>query len=688
MLNLLRGKSSASVEPAPARQSAGPSTDMEDQKRWKSIVGIPAAIRQSNSSRRSFANFGTPFTIYFGSQTGRTEALANRLHHAATREGLRSTVHDLYKFTPDEFLAQQVVVFVLATYAGGAPTDNAAHFSFWLQHVKAAKLGLKKNKVLQTVHFAVLGCGDATYADHFNEFATYVDRRLDELGGARLLPYRLGDVHGEFERTYREWEAALFGALKPPDSCSIARHSFLTTPAEKLPHGLAPRFAVIYVSIPCAPDFYKRRKESYLPLPAADDFFEPTNLVLDSVAYVLTEPKPPMLHVDFAMHVPPFLYTSADTLLVYPQNPPALVDAVASRLGFNLGNDPWIQLIPPDSFAAAIEATPLLDPFPSPCRLADCLARYYELATVDRALVATLAEYATNETERDRLAHLGDDATAFAATLGDRTLAGTLRLFPSVHVSLHVFLHIVPRMRPRPFTIASSNIVTPTNVHLCISVPPAIVFQDIDRSDGFVGAFIMELATKKTRRMSLTGNEPRNLEVNSRPTLFGTVVPSRVHPSHSTDPLVFVATGAGFAVVRAVLLDRYAEPHGLGRHLVFYGCRTKACMPYATEMGEWQTRLDIDVVLACSSDQAADDHEVKHRTVQEAVRAEAGALLQTLDEHHARIYVCGDATMVADVKEILLQAKQEQLTDVSSAKTAEWMLNLQQTGQYVESKCG
>ncbi|KAH9157263.1 hypothetical protein AeRB84_000893 [Aphanomyces euteiches] len=668
MFNKLRGKSIATVQPAPVSET--------EPRRWSQVLGLPHASSASLPTVVDGASL--PFNIYFGSQTGHAEALANRLYHAAKRNGLHPTLKNLYGFDPEDLNCEQIVIFVVATYMDGGPTDNAAHFHFWLKNYMEKKSS-KKPRPLRQLRYAVFASGDTKYGVNYNTFGTFVDHKVFELGAARLLPCCLGDCNIGIESMYSQWEIDLFQHILSVESPCSARQIELLSP---LPKGMMHRFSCIDVGEPKAPDRLKRKKGTYSVQPHASVFFDHPKLNLSSIKYVVSEPKPPMLHVELSMEAPPFAYQSADTISIYLVNPTVLVEAVASALNYPLENR-WIQLIPIPGTSS------FHDPFPTPCRLAYAMAHYYELATVSQTLVAHLAEYATDEAEAANLKNLGSDQVACDAALANLSLSGVLRRFPSVRVPLDAFLHIVPPIIPRQFAIASSNILTPTSVHLCISVSPAVTFRAPNISEGFTGASLMDLAAKK-QEASAKSVVARPLEHSG---IRSTLLPSKFRLGLSSQPIVFVAVGSGFAVVRALMLDRVSDSTTTGKHVIFYGCRTRACVPYMSEIKTWETKVNLQLILACSSE-SAEGEDMKYRHVQDAVQTHISLILEELDLNQGRLFVCGKAAMVQDVWQLLAQAKRAQIDQtgveetVASGRVDEWLRVIQDEGRYAESSGG
>jgi NADPH-ferrihemoprotein reductase len=78
------------------------------------------------------------------------------------------------------------VIFVVATYGEGEPTDNARDFYEWLTDQS------HPSDLLQNVKYTVFGLGNKTY-EHYNLMGRVFDQRLAELGATRIVERGEGD---------------------------------------------------------------------------------------------------------------------------------------------------------------------------------------------------------------------------------------------------------------------------------------------------------------------------------------------------------------------------------------------------------------------------------------------------------------------------------------------------------------
>lgn len=115
--------------------------------------GVSSDIQGASSKERTKqtqVGKGKPMYIYYGSNTGTCEALAQRLADDALGHGFAPDVETLDS-ARQNIPKDGPVILVSASYEG-QPPDNAAHFFEWLS-------GLKESDALRDVNYAVFGCG-------------------------------------------------------------------------------------------------------------------------------------------------------------------------------------------------------------------------------------------------------------------------------------------------------------------------------------------------------------------------------------------------------------------------------------------------------------------------------------------------------------------------------------------------
>ena len=178
---------------------------------------------------------GAQVAIFYGSQTGTAEDFSLRLAREAKRFGITPIVADIQDYEMDCLkqvatnLKDAVMLFCVATYGEGEPTDNAIEFFNLLKEQKerlqesggaggaGGAGGDDDDDVLSLsgLKFGVFGLGNRTY-DHFNAMGILVDDMLSKLGGERIVELGQGDDDANMEEDFVNWKDQLW-----PKVCEV-----------------------------------------------------------------------------------------------------------------------------------------------------------------------------------------------------------------------------------------------------------------------------------------------------------------------------------------------------------------------------------------------------------------------------------------------------------------------------------
>ncbi len=165
-----------------------------DQQAWLAgfLAGMAAAGRHDQDD-----NAGQPTltaNVLFGTQTGNSEDLADRLSTALRARGLGADLIALDDVSMEQLATMPYVVVVTSTYGEGEMPDNAE--LFW------EALAADSAPRLEETKFAVLALGDSGY-EGFCQAGRLIDTRLEQLGAVRLAPRIDCDV--DFEDPATAW---------------------------------------------------------------------------------------------------------------------------------------------------------------------------------------------------------------------------------------------------------------------------------------------------------------------------------------------------------------------------------------------------------------------------------------------------------------------------------------------------
>ena len=247
-----------------------------------------------------------PLTILYASESGNSEALANKAKKVAQKNGLDAKVFDMADADMALLAKAKNLVVYAATWGEGDPPSRAVDFYQELMSDKAPRL--------DGVRFAVLALGDTAYAN-FCGVGKAIDARLEELGASRAAD-RV-DLDLDYAKQAAEWTEGTLAKLAP---------------AEAAPAG----GTVVHVDFGGAavqldddePQFTDER-----PLEA-----EISALVNLNGTGSTRE----TWHAEFAFDTPAFTYQPGDAIGLFPENDPALVDELLKTVG--LGSDAALLL--------------------------------------------------------------------------------------------------------------------------------------------------------------------------------------------------------------------------------------------------------------------------------------------------------------------------------------------------------
>jgi len=117
-------------------------------------------------------------TVVYGSQTGNSKRIAERLGRAAEAAGLAARVYAAGDYPLKDLARERMLVMVVSTQGDGDPPDDARGLIEFLHSRRAPQLA--------QLSFAVLALGDSSYPK-FCETGKQVDERLAALGARRLV---------------------------------------------------------------------------------------------------------------------------------------------------------------------------------------------------------------------------------------------------------------------------------------------------------------------------------------------------------------------------------------------------------------------------------------------------------------------------------------------------------------------
>jgi sulfite reductase (NADPH) flavoprotein alpha-component len=497
------------------------------------------------------ARAAEPLTILFASESGNAERLAQDVAKLARKGGFKPKIIDFADLDIADLPKHERLVVIAATWGEGEPPARAARTYAELMGGSAPRL--------EGTSFAVLALGDTAYAE-FCGVGKAIDARLAELGAARAVD-RI-DCDLDFEAPATAWIKSTLEVLAPAHESSGN-----------------------VVSV----DFSSRASTEISRDPVVAEIIEHVNLNSSR-----SDKETVHLALGFDSAAP--AYEPGDSLELFPENDPTLVDAVLAATG----------LYAEDALRTALTSE-------------------RDITTLS---VKTLETFAA-ETGHAEVRRLLDEGQARSWIEG-RQLIDLVEAFPLSLTSQQLTALTRP-LPPRAYSIASSRKEVGDEAHLLIA---AVRYETHQRKRGGVAStFVADrLKAGASVRIRLKPNKHFRL------------------PDPSTD-ILMIGPGTGIAPFRAFVQERRALGAD-GRSWLFFGDR-RYTHDFLYQL-EWQDALKdgsltrIDLAFSRDTPQKV---YVQHRLWEQR-----RDLIDWLD-NGAQLYVCGDAkAMAKDVRAALIAA--------------------------------
>ncbi|XP_004613420.2 NADPH-dependent diflavin oxidoreductase 1 isoform X1 [Sorex araneus] len=584
---------------------------------------------------------GARLLVLYGSQTGTAQDVAERLGREARRRRLGCRVQALDSYPVVNLIHEPLVIFVCATAGQGDPPDNMKNF--W-------KFIFRKNLPLTSLcqlDFAVLGLGDSSYA-RFNFVAKKLHRRLLQLGGSALLPVCLGDDQHDLgpDAAVDPWLQELWDKvleLYPPP---LGLH--VIPPGTPLPS----TFTLRFLQEALTPLSEEQPAVLAVPLsPPSENqpFLAP--MVTNQRVTGPTHFQDVRL-IEFDITDSGLSFAAGDVVLVWPENTAEHVERCCRALGLHPDQRFTLQ---PQEPGVSCPAR-----LPQPCSVHHLLSRYLDIASVPRrSFFELLACLSPHELEREKLLEFssaqGQEELYEYCNRPRRTIVEVLCDFPHTAGAIppDYLLDLIPALRPRAFSIASSLHAHPNRLQILVAV-------------------VQYQTRLKEPRRGLCSSWLASLD----PAQGAVRVPLWVRPGSLTfpdspgTPVIMVGPGTGVAPFRAAIQERVAR--GQKGNFLFFGSRRRDQDFYwEAEWRALEERGCLTLVTAFSREQEQKVY-VQHRL------QESGPLVwELLDRQGAYFFLAGNAKLMpAAVSEALASIFQEQ-GGLSGSEAAAYLARLQ-----------
>lgn len=551
--------------------------------------GAPAAV----SAGVTAPAISKEVTVLYGSQTGNAQGLAENAGKQLEERGFQVTVSSMSDFKPNQLKKINNLLIVVSTHGEGEPPDNALSFHEFLHGRRAPKL--------DDLRFSVLALGDSSY-EFFCQTGKEFDQRLEELGGKRISPRVDCDL--DYDEPAAEWLECVCEGLSEAEGGSVA-----PAPA-------------------AAPQTGESAYSRTNPFRAE---------VLENLNLNGRGSNKETRHVELSLEGSGLTYEPGDSLGVYPENDPELVDLLLQEMNWDT------------------EEIVTLNKQGDVRPLKEALISHYEITVLTKPLLEQAAHLTGSEELRELLAP-GNEGKVKAYIEG-RDLLDLIRDYGPFSVTAQEFVSILRKMPARLYSIASSLSANPDEVHLTIG---AVRYDAHGRERKGVCSILCAERLQPGDTLPVYVQHNQNFKL----------------PKDPETPIIMVGPGTGVAPFRSFMQER-EETGAEGKAWMFFGDQHFVTdFLYQTE---WQNWLKDGVLTKMDVAFSRDTEEkvyVQHRMLEQSAE-----LFEWLQEG-AAVYICGDEKHMAhDVHNTLLEIIEKE-GNMTREEAEVYLADMQQQKRY------
>lgn len=523
----------------------------------------------------------------------------------------------------------------------------------------------------------MFGLGDSGY-QKYNFAAKKLDKRLLDLGAEPIIEKGLGDDQhpSGYEGALDPWLLSLWKSLNQTNPSLLPRISDIIHPNLSI-LGDA-KVEVIYYSSDEAPQDSNmsdpkrliERARSMSPALQFHNDGEPQYMLQMVTNRRLTNEDSDRDVHHFELEDPSSAinYQVGDALEILPGQNPSAVDAFIERC--NLDPDCYVTIRAKDG--DKVSKGSLVNGLMDRIKLKTFVALTMDVASASprRYFFEVMSFFAAAEHEKEKLQYFAspegrDDLYQYNQKEG-RTVIEVLEDFPSVQMPFEWLVQLTPPLKKRAFSISSSPLAHPNQIHLTVSI-------------------VSWLTPFKRTRHGLCSTWLVGLSPNEE-----NLIPCWIHqgslpPPRPSIPLMLIGPGTGCAPFRAFVEERAAQSAAepTAPILFFFGCRNQDndflykdfWLNHAQDQGVLSLKKGGGFFVAFSRDQPQKVY-VQHKIKEQSAR------VWNILCSGAAIYIAGSSTkMPADVTSALEEVVCQE-GGVPKQAASKWLRTLERAGRF------
>ncbi|XP_057323905.1 NADPH-dependent diflavin oxidoreductase 1 [Microplitis mediator] len=604
--------------------------------------------------------------ILYGSETGTAQDIAEGIWKLAKRCELKCSVMSMNDYDIENIINEKLIIFVVSTTGQGECPSNMRKFWRFLLQKKLP------DNFIDNLKYAVLGLGDSSY-EKYNYAAKKLNKRLSQLGGTSLISIGLADDQHDLgiDATVDPWIQQLWNEINiiynniPSISFNIYdnnnkeieerydisilsnHHNNNNNDLNKIDRLSDVKvYNNIYMRELDVNDELKVCKIIGNTRITARDHYQDVRLIKLSFDKLVN-------------------YEPGDVIYLRPQNSSQQVDNF-----FNLLNKYNIPLDRNTIIKFKKKEIKLPYILQEPVTLEQLAKQYWDLNYKPRrSTIHLLASISDNQLEKDKFIEFttsaGQEELFNYINRPRRNIIEVLNDFPHTAKKLNekILFEIMSPIKPRVFSIASSNKYTKNQIELLVAVVKYKTKLVVPR----FGLCSNWLASFKILNDSNDDNEENKILCWLQKGNF---------KFDYDKPMILIGPGTGLAPFRSLLLERASLKHNLTDTVLFFGCRYKD--------KDYHCRNDIEKLIDNNNLKVfcAFSRDQENKVYVQHIIRKQGELCWELLSKGGKIYLSGSSkNMPKDVRDEFVNLSKK-FGNFNDDQSEEFVKELEKTGRY------
>lgn len=571
------------------------------------------------------------FTIVYGTQSGTSKKFADSLfNEAIERLKIKCLLKNINEITSiKEFNENALIVFIVSTYGEGGPTDDSIEFNsmitndnFWSSFNNNSK-----------VNYAIFGLGNSLYTK-FNQQGKTLNKIFSANKLHNICDIGVGDDSKNINEAFEEWKKGIFWPktydffIKNKDVYDEFNKQTQLSQINKQ-------------------DLYEitlsQNDTTEISISLYEHSVNKYHQTIRSKIESLVELRQnningSTLKVTFSFEDFNPTYSVGANIGIYPKNSNQNVKKIINHMNYN--SDLKIEY----KFKSEEAKKQKLNlPIPVNMTIKEALISIIDLSCqITKDLLSKISQYAGDEEQFNKLSQILNDKSQLDDFCSKRyNIIDVITEYDSIQIPFISFCQLMPKIRPRFYTVASSPNKNKEKFDIVIAL--------VDWKN-YLGEKRLGLTSNYLNELYLTNPNPEKeyTQITIKSSAFK--LPDDIH-----QPIIMIATGTGIAPFISFLQEMEYRNEPPYETCLIFGTKNKA-YDYIYE-NDLKTFVEKKYLKQLYCAFSRDQEEKIY--VQDILLQKFNNKISDLIQKNVKIFICGSLSMGKSVMDYLTKMLDE-----------------------------